>query len=113
VTPRGEWYVLDWDDLQLGDPALDWCMLFGPAPADLRTVMERTLPPSITIGAGVHARLRLYARASLLDWIIDPLADWIDAPESPEHLEEVRAEKERIHRAALEAYRARYGDEGQ
>lgn len=110
VTPRGEWYVLDWDDLALGDPALDWCMLFGPAPGDLRAATERALPPSVTADANARRRLHLYARASLLDWIIDPLADWIDAPESPEHLEEVRAEKERIHRAALESYRTRYGD---
>lgn len=108
VTPRGEWYVLDWDDLALGDPAMDWCMLFGPARGDLRTAADRALPPAVTADAGVRERLRLYARASLLDWIIDPLADWIDATESPEHLAEVRPEKERIHRAALDAYRARY-----
>jgi streptomycin 6-kinase len=108
VTARGEWYVLDWDDLAPGDPALDWCMLFGPSRGDLRTVADRALPPAVTADAGVGERLRLYARASLLDWIIDPLADWIDATESPEHLDEVRAEKERIHREALGAYQARY-----
>jgi streptomycin 6-kinase len=108
VTPRREWYVLDWDDLALGDPAMDWCMLFGPARGDLRTATDRALPPAATADARVRARLRLYTRASLLDWIIDPLADWIDATESPEHLAEVRPEKERIHRAALDAYRARY-----
>jgi len=108
VTPRGEWYVLDWDDLALGDAALDWCMLFGPSRADLRTAMDRALPPTITADGAVRERLRIYARASLLDWILDPLADWIDAPESPEHLDEVRAEKERIHRAALAAYLERY-----
>jgi aminoglycoside phosphotransferase (APT) family kinase protein len=108
VTPAGEWYVLDWDDLAPGDPALDWCMLFGPAPGDLRTVMDRALPPGIAADPAMRERLALYARASLLDWIIDPLSDWIAATEAPEHIREVRAEKERIHRAALEAYRARY-----
>lgn len=108
VTPRGEWYVLDWDDLAPGDPAMDWCMLFGPSRADLRTAADRALPRAVTADARVRERLRLYARASLLDWIIDPLADWIDATESPGHLAEVRPEKERIHRAALDAYRARY-----
>lgn len=109
VTP-GEWTVLDWDDLALGDPALDWCMLFGPSRADLRTVMDHPLPAALTADAAVRERLRIYARASLLDWIIDPLSDWIGATEAPEHLEEVRAEKERIHRTALAAYKARYGD---
>ena len=110
VSPGGAWYVLDWDDLALGDPALDWCMLFGPARGDLRTAAERTLPPAITADAAVRERLALYARASLLDWVIDPLSDWIGATEAPEHLDEVRAEKERIHRTALAAYQARYGD---
>jgi hypothetical protein len=108
VTPGGEWYVLDWDDLGPGDPAMDWCMLFGPTRADLRPATERALPPSITADRAVRERLALYARASLLDWMLDSLSDWIGATEAPEHLHEVRAEKERIHRAALAAYRARY-----
>lgn len=109
VTPRGEWFVLDWDDLGPGDPAMDWAMLFGPARADLRTAADRALPPAITADAAVRERLALYARASLLDWIIDPLSDWIDAGEAPEHIARVRPEKERIHHAALDAYRQRYG----
>jgi aminoglycoside phosphotransferase (APT) family kinase protein len=108
VTSEGEWFLLDWDGLALGDPALDWGMLFGPSRTDLRTAADRALPPAITADPAVRERLALYARASLLDWIIDPLADWIDAGESPEHIVEVRAEKERIHRAALAAYRQRY-----
>jgi hypothetical protein len=108
VTSEGEWFLLDWDGLALGDPALDWGMLFGPTRTDLRTAADRALPPAITADPAVRERLALYARASLLDWIIDPLADWIDAGESPEHIAEVRAEKERIHLAALDAYRQRY-----
>jgi len=109
VTPCGEWFLLDWDDLAPGDPALDWGMLFGPTRADLRTAADRALPSRLTSDPAVRERLPLYARASLLDWVIDPLADWIDAGEAPEHIDEVRPEKERIHRAALEAYRRRYG----
>ena len=112
VAPGGEWYVLDWDDLGLGDPAMDWCMLFGPTRADLRPATERALPPAVTADPAVRERLALYARASLLDWMLDPLSDWIGATEAPEHIKEVRAEKERIHRASLAAYRARYGDGG-
>ena len=108
VTPAGDWHVLDWDNLALGDPALDWCMLFGPARGDLQTAMDRALPPGIAADPATRERLALYARASLLDWTIDPLSDWIGATEVPEHAGEVRAEKERTHRAALRAYRARY-----
>jgi len=109
VTARGEWFVLDWDEVAPGDPALDWGMLFGPTRTDLRTAADRALPARATADPAVRERLPLYARASLLDWVIDPLADWIDAGEAPEHLGEVRAEKERIHLAALDAYRRRYG----
>lgn len=109
VTPGGEWFLLDWDGLALGDPALDWGMLFGPTRTDPRTAMDRALPPGITSDAAVRERLAIYARASLLDWTLDPISDWIDAGEAPEHIDEVRAEKERIHRAALATYRQRYG----
>ena len=109
VTPRGEWFLLDWDGLALGDPALDWGMLFGPTRIDLRTAADRALPSQVTSNPAVRERLSIYARASLLDWTLDPLSDWIDAGEAPEHVAEVRPEKERIHRAALEAYRRRYG----
>jgi streptomycin 6-kinase len=109
VTPGGEWFLLDWDGLTLGDPALDWGMLFGPTRTDPRTAADRALPPTITSDPAVRERLSIYARASLLDWTLDPLSDWIDAGEAPEHVAEVRAEKERIHRTALDAYRRRYG----
>jgi aminoglycoside phosphotransferase (APT) family kinase protein len=109
VTPGGEWFLLDWDGLALGDPALDWGMLFGPTRTDPRTAADRALPSRITSDPAVRERLAIYARASLLDWTLDPLSDWIGAGEAPEHVAEVRAEKERIHRAALEAYRRRYG----
>jgi aminoglycoside phosphotransferase (APT) family kinase protein len=109
VEPGGGWYVLDWDDLALGDPALDWCMLFGPARGDPRTVLERAVPPAVMADAAGRERLSIYARASLLDWIIDPLADWLDAFESPEHTDAVRAEKEATHTMALRHYRELYG----
>jgi aminoglycoside phosphotransferase (APT) family kinase protein len=109
VTPGGAWFLLDWDGLATGDPALDWGMLFGPTRTDFRTAADRALPSRVTSDRGVRERLPLYARASLLDWVVDPLSDWIDAGEAPEHIDEVRAEKERIHRGALEAYRRRYG----
>ena len=109
VTERGEWFLLDWDGLAPGDPALDWGMLFGPTRTDPRTAADRALPSRVIADPAVRERLPLYARASLLDWVLDPLSDWIDAGEAPEHIAEVRAEKERVHRGALEAYRRRYG----
>lgn len=109
VTRDGTWFVVDWDALALGDPALDWAMLFGPTRTDPRTATDRELPPGIPSGPSLRARLAVLARASLLDWTLDPLADWIVAGEAPEHVAKVRAEKERIHRAALAACRGSRG----
>lgn len=100
-------WVLDWDDLSIGDPALDWATVLGPtrldlAPADVAAIPAQARTP------GVMARLPLYARASLFDWLLDPLADWIAADEAPEHAATVRAEKERLHHAALALYRRMY-----
>ncbi|HET7460525.1 MAG TPA: phosphotransferase [Longimicrobium sp.] len=104
---HGRVWLLDWDDLMLGDPALDWATLLGPTRADVSLSGHATLPPQ-ALAPGVAERLPLYARATLLDWVLDPLADWIEAATAPEHASEVRAEKERIHRAALAVYRATY-----
>lgn len=103
----GRVWLLDWDDLMLGDPALDWATLLGPTRADLSLSGHAALPAGART-PGLAKRLPLYARATLLDWLLDPLADWIEAASAPQHLVEVRAEKERLHRAALSLYRATY-----
>lgn len=103
----GRVWLLDWDDLMLGDPALDWATLLGPTRGDVSLSGHRALPADAH-APGVAERLPLYARATLLDWLLDPLADWIEADAAPEHAPEVRAEKERIHRTALSEYRAMY-----
>jgi hypothetical protein len=109
VWADGEaWHIVDWDDLRIGDPAMDVAMLTGPGPRDLAplkglAVVEKELDPDIV------DRLPLLGRASLLDWVIDPLADWIEAGTvALESLAVVRREKERIHVEALELYRAVY-----
>ena len=103
----GEWYVLDWDDLRIGDPAADVAALLGPSATDLRPLklVEHAIP---ALTPAQRARLPLLGRATLLDWVIDPLSDWIDAHAAPQHLEEVRAQKERTHREALACYRTRH-----
>jgi aminoglycoside phosphotransferase (APT) family kinase protein len=103
----GRVWLLDWDDVSLGDPAIDWATLLGPTHGDVSLSGHATLPDEAR-APGVAERLPLYARATLLDWVLDPLADWIEAGAAPEHIVEVRAEKERIHRAALAEYRATY-----
>ncbi|WP_420130347.1 HD domain-containing protein [Longimicrobium sp.] len=110
VTEKDGWYLVDWDALALGDPALDWAMLFGPSPARLDVATERQLPVPAIVDRGVQARLALYARATLLDLVIGAVWDWIHAGEAPDHPNKVRADLESIHRAALNGYRSRYPD---
>lgn len=96
------WYLTDWDDLRIGDPALDLAILTWP-------LVRAGLEPDL--GArddAFRARLATYARANLLDEVIDSLADWVEAEAAPAHRDAVRAEKEALHREALERYRARY-----
>lgn len=107
-TGGEDWYLLDWDDLRIGDPVADLASLLGPTaddPVPLRMVdrVEHLLD------AAERERLRLLGRATLLDWVIDPVADWVEATTSPAHLAEVRRWKERVHRQALARYQERYG----
>ncbi len=104
----GRWWVLDWDEMAIGDPAMDWAMLLGPTARDLAPLSVDALPPATAADAGLRERFQVYTRAALLDWALDPLADWIDAETVPQHAATVRAVKERQHHAALALYRARY-----
>ena len=105
VDSAGRWYLLDWDGLSLGDPVMDWCMLFGPARALPREPDVNAVTSRVSLTPAQQDRLPVYARAALLDWIIDPLSDWVGAADEPEHGVQVRAANERVHREALERYR--------
>lgn len=103
VTADGALRVLDWDEVGLGDPMMDWAMLFGPSRARVRPAAEADLA-DLTFRPDQRERLRTYARASLLDWIIDPLADWIEAAHEPQHGAKVRDSNRRVHEGALALY---------
>ena len=105
VQPDGRLRIIDWDGLALGDPMLDWTMLFGPAPGAFRTAGLEDLPEGV-FSRSEQARVGVLARASLLDWVIDSLADWIEAPPSPRR-DDVRRAKRRVHEGALAMYRDR------
>jgi aminoglycoside phosphotransferase (APT) family kinase protein len=100
---RDSWHLLDWDDMCIGDPAIDIAMLTGPTPDSLAPLKGVDQLP-IALSDAQRQRLLLYGRAALLDWIIDPIADWIEAAAAPALASEVRLEKERMHRQALELY---------
>jgi aminoglycoside phosphotransferase (APT) family kinase protein len=108
IVGPNSWHILDWDGLTLGDPAMDWAMLFGPTRLQLRPPRSAA-DYAGSLGAGARERLRWYGRASALDWIIDPLSDWIQSWNEPFHGEPIRIANERIHREALVSYNAQFG----
>ncbi len=107
VTDDGRLFVIDWDDLELGDPALDYAIVLCDlwyTGALREEEMFAMLPDDPTL----RERFKVCQRAFVLDRVIDPLADWVVAEFSPEHVAEVRAEKERVHKEALIRYRTLY-----
>ncbi len=107
VSPSGRWYLLDWDDVSPGDPALDFAtavfpLTCGPA---ARRWQDFPIPAG---DAAFAARMALYRRAQVLDWVIDVLADWIDCREAPAVAAEVRACKQAEHEHFLRLYEAEY-----
>jgi aminoglycoside phosphotransferase (APT) family kinase protein len=104
VTKDQNWFVLDWDGLSLGDAALDHAVLLLPHVQAGRDLTRWTagLDPDFA------TRFDLCVRAGRLDEVVDPLADWVEAEVSPQHMDEVRARKMEIHLRALAQYRAAY-----
>jgi aminoglycoside phosphotransferase (APT) family kinase protein len=107
VTPDDTLFILDWDEIGLGDPMMDWAMLLGPNRARPRPAAAADLPDD-DFSAAELERFELHARASLLDWIIDPLADWIEAAGHAEQRDAIRAANRRVSTQALERYRELY-----
>lgn len=111
--PCGAFWILDWDDLALSDPAIDLAVLFGPTTARPEPVTTESIAPGqYPLSAALRERLLIYGQATVLDWIIDPLADWVDADAAGPRAEEVRVEKRRIHEAALQVFHQRYDRQG-
>lgn len=108
VTTAKDWYIIDWDDLALGDPAVDYSILLGEMwrSGVLTHQQALTLLPT---DEAMRARFALYQRALLLDQVIDPLADWVEAEFAPQHRKEVREQKERQHANALALYQQWFG----
>lgn len=104
---RNDWHLVDWDDLRIGDPAADLAMLLGPTADDPRPLKMLEAVEGV-LTAAERQRLQYLGRATLLDWVIDPLSDWIDAGTAPAHKTTVRTTKERTHKRALACYREMY-----
>lgn len=99
------YWILDWDDLAIGDPVVDDAvLLFNLYGGDLdRWSADR--PP---LDPSERHRFEVAARTQLLDLVIDTLADWVELPVDTPDIEQVRSDKEAVHRSALADYRDRY-----
>jgi len=106
LVTTNHWFVLDWDDLALGDPAIDFAVLAWPIVS--RRGDWRDLPIPCT-DTDFQKRVDVCFRAQLLDEVIDPLADYIAAGEVPSRQTEVQHAKRRQHDEALEQYRTLFG----
>ena len=100
ITPSG-WHIIDWDDLTCGDPAIDFAVLLWPVVWEGGDWRKFVAPDE-----AIRQRLEVCFRAQLLDEVIDPLSDYIDAHAAPSRMEEVRRVKRRRHEEALARYRA-------
>lgn len=78
------WWLLDWEDLAVGDPVID----------------EAIVAP----GRGGSPRHPVAHRAVMLDAVVDGAADWVENRDPA-----VRAAKEAAYLAAIEAYEATWG----
>ncbi len=106
LVSNDRWWLIDWDDLGLGDPAMDFGMLGGPTADDM---FRREAFDAFVTSDAERQRVRLYHRAALLDWTVDVLADWCEAGRWLEDPEPFRTGHQALHERAYEAYRELYG----
>lgn len=107
-APNGAWFLLDWDDLRLGDPILDLAKLLDPGMSEGEPPSADEVTALVGTDPAARERLALYSRAIALDWIIDPLADYLAADQAPRYTSRVRDRKRKEHLEALARYRDRY-----
>jgi len=100
ITPA-EFFIVDWDDLALGDPAIDFAVLLWPLVCQGRSWQDFLAKPDDAFSN----RIEVCLRAQLLDEVIDPLADFVAADAAPSKQAEVQLVKRTQHQNALESYR--------
>ena len=104
VEQDGCWWIIDWEDLHCGDPAVHLSILLAP-------LLARGDPVEHLLGDRDKAfkqRFVLCARAVLLDDIIDSLTSWARADDAPSAAKAIRIAKRATHERAMQIYRGRY-----
>jgi Ser/Thr protein kinase RdoA (MazF antagonist) len=98
------WWIIDWDDLKIGDPAHDLSLISF---TELDGAAQ-SCPWLDSRDRAFMERFSLYLRAALLTFVIDPLADWVEAEAFPDVRDAARTHRENLHRWALARYRRLY-----
>jgi aminoglycoside phosphotransferase (APT) family kinase protein len=101
VTSSG-WFVVNWDDLSVGDPALELAILVWPLVWEGQPWKE--FVTGYGSDDGFAERMELCLRAQLLDEVIDNVADYVEARSVPSRMAEVQLRKKRRHEVALRRY---------
>lgn len=107
-TPEGDWHIIDWDDLQLGDPAIDTVMLLWPLLVNSGLRSAGAKLPIPAHDSRFIKRMLICIRAQVLTGIVDSLADYVECIIAPEDQDRVRAMKKKAHEENLELYRKRF-----
>lgn len=105
LLASGNWFVVDWDDLTLGDSAMELAVLLWPIAWQGGNWQDFFTAKT---GKNFSQRIELCLRAQLLDEVIDPLADYVEAQAVPPRLEAVQFAKRKRHEEGLERYIGRY-----
>lgn len=105
LVGASRYWILDWDDLAIGDPVVDDAVLLFNLHGCDPDRWSADRPPR---DAAEGDRFVAGARAQLLDQVIDTLADWVELPASTPASDQLRSDKEMVYRTALGVYRERY-----
>ena len=108
VADDGLWRIVDWDDIALGDPALEFAVLLEPIFDQHQEASLADLLP-YRPDFGFNQRLEVCLRAQRLYRAIESLANHIEAEALGHRADRVREENETLHRVALRSYKRRYG----
>ena len=108
LTDDGRWYVFDWDDLTLGDPAADYIIVLRHSARQDPDFDWRSYGVEAT-DDGFGERMRFYARAALLYVVVDGLAEHLGLDASNPLLSDISREKREAFETGLAMYRERYG----
>ena len=107
VTEDGSLRIIDWDDLALGDPALDFAVLLDPVlGGDLESSIAGLLP--FRPDAAFLERMEVCLRAQRLYRAIEAPAEYLEAEALGASTDSLRNEKRLQHQEAESAYRRMY-----